>query len=384
MATKINIKYGEKSNLSSLTQSDGTLYVATKENDRAELYVDLNDKRYLISESLQTDDSLNSDSINPIQNKVVSDTFSIQKGKIENLETAIRDKANQSTVSDLSASLITEIANRTNEDALLNTEIGNIKNNINNLNTNINNNASNLENLSSAISSHIKITDNINAIGQANISIFGHVKLSDEVNSTNNVSKGIAATPAALNTVKTNAEDALNNYKTEANSKFATINSLNEEKTLRENLTNSLQTHISDAEEMYIYIGDETLTNTNLPINASTLEGKTLAEVISMATVESSDAGTVGFSTDTITTGTTVTLTDVSNGSYLLPRTNIDNVVGLRTELNKIPTNPVTFATGTSAPEEKIGVIWFDGPTSGKYTIKIWNGVTWEVMNSWQ
>lgn len=89
MATKINIKYGEKSNLSNLTQSDGTLYVATKENDRAELYVDLNDKRYLISESLQTDDSLNSDSINPIQNKVVSDTFSTQEGKIENLEQAV-------------------------------------------------------------------------------------------------------------------------------------------------------------------------------------------------------------------------------------------------------------------------------------------------------
>ena len=59
MPTKkaLNIKYGNKEALPTLT-SDGVLYVAVKENNRAELYVDLDHERLLISDATAFDDDL--------------------------------------------------------------------------------------------------------------------------------------------------------------------------------------------------------------------------------------------------------------------------------------------------------------------------------------
>lgn len=72
MATNkvLNVKYGKKENLPSSKQ-DGALYVATKENNKAELYVDLDSTRYLISESATVDPELSSTSENALQNKVI-------------------------------------------------------------------------------------------------------------------------------------------------------------------------------------------------------------------------------------------------------------------------------------------------------------------------
>lgn len=57
MPTKkiFNIKYGNKNSLPETT-SEGTLYVATKENNRAELFVDLDSNRYLISDATTKDE----------------------------------------------------------------------------------------------------------------------------------------------------------------------------------------------------------------------------------------------------------------------------------------------------------------------------------------
>lgn len=59
MPTKkaLNIKYGNKEALPTLT-SDGVLYVAVKENNRAELYVDLDHERLLISDATAFNDDL--------------------------------------------------------------------------------------------------------------------------------------------------------------------------------------------------------------------------------------------------------------------------------------------------------------------------------------
>lgn len=51
----LNIKYGAKTSLPTTTLTDGTLYVATKDDNRAELHVGLDGKNYVISESLPVD-----------------------------------------------------------------------------------------------------------------------------------------------------------------------------------------------------------------------------------------------------------------------------------------------------------------------------------------
>ena len=71
---KFNIKQGELTNLPS-AKEDGTLYVATKGDSKAELYVDLNGTRYLISDALTADAALSATSENAIQNKAVDSKF---------------------------------------------------------------------------------------------------------------------------------------------------------------------------------------------------------------------------------------------------------------------------------------------------------------------
>jgi hypothetical protein len=53
-----NIKYGNKDSLSRVITGDGVLYVAIKDNNRAELYVDLDHERLLISDATAFDDDL--------------------------------------------------------------------------------------------------------------------------------------------------------------------------------------------------------------------------------------------------------------------------------------------------------------------------------------
>lgn len=73
-STKFNIKHGAAGSLPT-TKTNGTLYVATKDDKRAELHVDLNGERYVISESLPVDNVLKDNSTNPVQNKVVKDAL---------------------------------------------------------------------------------------------------------------------------------------------------------------------------------------------------------------------------------------------------------------------------------------------------------------------
>ena len=73
---KVNIKYGTRAKMvgegTEPSIANGTLYVATKDNSRAELYVDLNNNRYIISDAIPVDNVLNTTSSNAIQNAVVS------------------------------------------------------------------------------------------------------------------------------------------------------------------------------------------------------------------------------------------------------------------------------------------------------------------------
>lgn len=55
MATSLNVKYGPVENLSGLKKTDGALYVAKKENGRAELHVDFGTERFLISKGSYVD-----------------------------------------------------------------------------------------------------------------------------------------------------------------------------------------------------------------------------------------------------------------------------------------------------------------------------------------
>lgn len=88
MATnvKLNVKYGEKDSLSTIANTNGTLYVATKGDNKAELHVDLNGTRYLISDALTADAELSANSENAVQNKVIN-------SEINDIYTSIANKA---------------------------------------------------------------------------------------------------------------------------------------------------------------------------------------------------------------------------------------------------------------------------------------------------
>lgn len=181
----------------------------------------------------------------------------------------------------------------------------------------------------------------------ANGTTLAHVKLSDTASASNGVGQGYAATPKAVQSVVT-----------------------------------QLQDHAAYAETMYIYTGDEVLTNSSVPINADTVGGWTKDEIIAAATGSSAATGTVGFTTGTVTNADNVILTNVSSGKHLLPKTTVANITDIDTKF----TDVVKFVTGSSTPAssyQKLGTIWFKG-SGAPYTICIWNGSAWEVMNSWQ
>ncbi len=182
----------------------------------------------------------------------------------------------------------------------------------------------------------------------------GHVKLSNSTSSSDGADKGVAATPAAVKSVR----DAL------------TV-----EENARETTDENLAAHIGN-DACHMYTGEETLLNSTIPIDADTVGGWTVDRILQEARGEGTETGTVGFTSTTPTNADSVTLTDVSSSKHLYPRTTTANIIDATTTLMR-------FAKGTTEPAKEVGVIWFQG-SAAPYTIKIWNGSTWEVMNSWQ
>lgn len=181
---------------------------------------------------------------------------------------------------------------------------------------------------------------------------YGHVRLSDSLSSSG-ADSGIAATPKAVNDFKTAINKSV------------------------EDLTGAFNGHVNDP-EYHVFVGSKVEVGGDAPINANTVGGMTVDQIKAYVSGTTTQAGTVGFSTANATTGTTVTLTNVSNGNYLLPRTSAENVSGLDTVINNKLNGYMRFIVSdtepTSTADKKLGVIWFHGTGTGKHIIKIWNG----------
>lgn len=152
-----------------------------------------------------------------------------------------------------------------------------------------------------------------------------------------------------------------------------------------------------------VYSGEGEV-NSVIPVNADTLNGYTAAQIIAAAEGSGGSTtagGNVSYeSAASSISGTTVKLISATGAGTLIPQTTIAAVSGLESRLTTIennissgsgnsgtvPTNVVTFVKSSTAPTGAIGVIWFDTshPTTNRCYIKIWNGVSWEVVNSWQ
>lgn len=151
-----------------------------------------------------------------------------------------------------------------------------------------------------------------------------------------------------------------------------------------------------------LYVGDDA-TITTATINADTLGGYTAAEIIAQSGGSSSGGGgTIDFSTNHITGGSTVTLKQASNAAGLYPRTltsavlnsdgttleerltNIENNSGSGSG-GTVAGNAMTYEVKSTAPTGVIGKVWLK-PTgsNNRHIIHIWNGYNWEAMNSWQ
>lgn len=172
----------------------------------------------------------------------------------------------------------------------------------------------------------------------------GHVKLSDTPDNSLSVSSKTAATPKAVYAV-----------------------------------SNNLQSHIAEAAELYIYTGDEVLLNSSIPINADTVGGMTVDKILAEARGEGTATGTVGYSSATPSNPTSVTLTNVTSGDHLYPKTNTASITDFSTATSSF----LKFAKGTTEPTKAVGTIWFYG-SAAPYQIRIYNGSAWEVVNSWQ
>lgn len=178
----------------------------------------------------------------------------------------------------------------------------------------------------------------------ANGTTLAHVKLSDTASASNGVRQGYAATPKAVQSVVT-----------------------------------QLQDYAAYAETMYIYTGDEVLLDSSIPINADTVGGMTVDQILAEARGEGTATGTVGYSSATPSNPTSVTLTNVSSGDHLYPKTNTASI----TDFSSATSSFLKFAKGTTEPTKTLGTIWFYG-SSAPYQIRIYNGSAWEVVNSWQ
>lgn len=219
-----------------------------------------------------------------------------------------------------------------------------------------------LNDTTTRLNTHVAIETNADgsvktaAAAKATGSVFGHVKLSDSIESSSlGTSNATAATPKAV------------------------YDALSTARGYSQNVSDALDAHINHV-DYHLFIGSAVDTSGNVPINADTLNGKTATQIIAEASGQTAEAGTVGFSTSVITSGTDVTLTNVSTGDALMPRTTAANVSGLDLAINNKLTSYIRFIVSntepTSAADKKLGVIWFHGTGTGKHIIKIWNGAT--------
>lgn len=97
----LNIKYGAKQDLPTTTLTDGTLYVATKNDNRAELHVGLNGTNYVISESLPVDNDwieTAGKGNNPVRKSLIKAEFDDHASQLESLSTELAEL--QQTVED--------------------------------------------------------------------------------------------------------------------------------------------------------------------------------------------------------------------------------------------------------------------------------------------
>ena len=220
------------------------------------------------------------------------------------------------------------------------------------------------------LNTHIAIETNTDgsvktaAAAKATDSIFGHVKLSDSVESSSlGTSNATAATPKAV------------------------YNALSTARGYSQDVSDALDAHINHV-DYHVFVGSKVEVGGNTPINANTVGGMTIDQIKAYVSGQTTEAGTVGFSTTNTTTGTDVTLTNVATGDALMPRTTAANVSDLDTTINNKLNGYMRFIISntepTSTADKKLGVIWFHGTGTGKHIIKIWNGTAWEAMNTWQ
>lgn len=160
-------------------------------------------------------------------------------------------------------------------------------------------------------------------------------------------------------------------------------------------------------------MGDDEISG-SLTIDADTLNGYTAAQIIAQSGGgSSSGGGNVSYDAGitSVSDSIVVALKSSEETKPLAPRTTVNAVEGLQTQLTSLqnqinnisagggggegsavlPTTVMTYYKGNSAPttttdEEKFAIIWFDTThsTTNRCYIKLWNGVSWEVMNSWQ
>lgn len=120
--TAFNIKCGVKKNLSNQEIKDGTLYVATKDDNKAELYADFNNSRYLISDASTVDSKLSATSENALQNKAIY-------SELTNIQSQIQEKADTKHRHVLEDVVVTNSSSVGYIDAITGSKIGAIASN---------------------------------------------------------------------------------------------------------------------------------------------------------------------------------------------------------------------------------------------------------------
>ena len=137
--------------------------------------------------------------------------------------------------------------------------------------------------------------------------------------------------------------------------------------------------HEAIEKKPHLYTGENVSETVSLPINADTLGGLTKDQILAEAKGESSNSGMVSY-----TKGTTaqspdkVILKDDSTGMHIYPETNIASIVDGGSLFK--------WVVQSTAPTGAFGIIWLEGNGSNgtKHNIKIWNGIAWEAINTWQ
>ena len=135
-----------------------------------------------------------------------------------------------------------------------------------------------------------------------------------------------------------------------------------------------------------LYIGEEGL-GTSTPLNADTLGGSTKEQIIALAKgggSEDTTTGMVQYVTNTnANSPVKALLTNAANGTHIYPETRSDYIVNASASSGVLQF--IVSSTTPSSAYQKIGTVWFHGSGEGsKNSVKIWNGVAWEAINTWQ